>query len=146
MMTEKKKKDGRGRPPIEITDKDRAQVERMAGLGLTQPQIANICGFSEDTLQRHFSAELANGVGKLNSAVAANLYSIATSRDNGAVAAAIFWMKTRGRWKETNHHEVTGADGGAIEVETKTTIDASKLTPEQREALRAAALAVKAKG
>ena len=144
-MSDAKKNKG-GRPPIEITDKDRAQVERMAGLGLTQPQIANICGFSEDTLQRHFKDELANGAGKLNSAVAANLYSIATSRDNGSVAAAIFWLKTRARWKETSHTEVTGANGGAIEVEAKTTIDASQLSPEQREALRAAALAVKAKG
>lgn len=80
----------------------------MTGLGLTQEQISKILGFSEDTLQRHFRAELDSGVAKANAQVAQNLFSIATSRDQGAVAAAIFWMKTRGKWKEINHHALGG--------------------------------------
>jgi hypothetical protein len=38
--------------------------------------------------------------------------------------------------------ELTGANGGPIQTENKVAVDASSLTPEQREALRAAALAV----
>lgn len=82
----------------------------MTGLGLTQEQIGKILGVSEDTLQRHYADEIANGVAKANVQVAQNLFNIATSRDSGAVAAAIFWMKTRGKWRETNHLVHSGDD------------------------------------
>ena len=42
--------------------------------------------------------------------------------------------------------ELTGKDGGPIQTEAKVAIDASKLDPDAREALRAAALAVLDKG
>lgn len=103
-MSDEKPKRRPGNQPFVATDKDRRQVEVMTGLGLTQEQISKILGFSEDTLQRHFRAELDSGVAKANAQVAQNLFSIATSRDQGSVAAAIFWMKTRGQWKEINHH------------------------------------------
>ncbi|NBS71164.1 hypothetical protein EBT31_19990 [bacterium] len=143
---EPKEKRARGRPPHVPTDRDRRQVEVMTGFGLTQEQIGKILNVSEDTLQRHYADEISNGVAKANIQVAQNLFNIATSRDSGAVAAAIFWMKTRGRWRETNHHELTGKDGGPIQTEAKMSVDASALTQEQRDALRAAALAVKNQG
>ena len=109
-MSDEKPKRRPGNQPFVATDKDRRQVEVMTGLGLTQEQIGKILGFSEDTLQRHFRAELDSGVAKANAQVAQNLFSIATSRDQGSVAAAIFWMKSRGKWKETNHHVHLGDD------------------------------------
>jgi len=87
----------RGNQPFVPTDKERQQVERMVGLGLTQEQIAKILNIAESTLKKYFREELDNGEAKANSAVAQNLFGIATSR-------AIFWMKTRGKWKEINHH------------------------------------------
>jgi len=33
-----------------------------------------------------------------------------------AVTAAIFWLKTRAGWRETSLYEVSGRDGGPIEV------------------------------
>jgi hypothetical protein len=107
---EPKEKRPRGRPPHVPTDRDRRQVEVMTGLGLTQEQIGKILGVSEDTLQRHYADEITNGVAKANVQVAQNLFNIATSRDSGAVAAAIFWMKTRGKWRETNHLVHSGDD------------------------------------
>jgi len=89
---EPKEKRPRGRPPHVPTDRDRRQVEVMTGLGLTQEQIGKILNVSEDTLQRHYADEIASGVAKANVQVAQNLFNIATSRDSGAVAAAIFWM------------------------------------------------------
>jgi hypothetical protein len=35
---------------------------------------------------------------------------------NGNTAAAIFWLKTRAQWKETNALEVSGADGAPLAV------------------------------
>jgi hypothetical protein len=107
---EPKEKRPRGRPPHVPTDRDRRQVEVMTGLGLTQEQIGKILNVSEDTLQRHYADEIASGVAKANVQVAQNLFNIATSRDSGAVAAAIFWMKTRGKWRETNHLVHSGDD------------------------------------
>ena len=60
-------------------------------------------------------------------------------------------LKNRSRAASGWHHDVqktelTGADGGAIQTEVKTTIDASALGPEARAALRAAILAAKGAG
>ena len=67
-------------------------------------------GISENTLRKYFADELENGVSRINSAVAQNLFAIATSKEPGSVAAAIFWMKTRGKWKEVHHHAHGGDD------------------------------------
>jgi hypothetical protein len=55
-------------------------------------------------------------------------------------------LKNRSRAASGWHHdiqktELTGADGGAIQTEVRTTIDATALAPEARAALRAAILA-----
>jgi len=47
---------------------------------------------------------------------------------------------------ERQYKEVTGKDGGAIQTETRATIDATQLDPDAREVLRAAILAAKVKG
>jgi hypothetical protein len=52
----------------------------------------------------------------------------------------------RDDYTERKVTELTGKDGGAIQTETKMAIDASKLDPDAREALRAAALAALDKG
>lgn len=134
-----------GRKPHVPTDKDRKMVQSMIGFGITQNQISKIMGVSADTLQRHYRDELDTGVARANSLVAQNLFSIATGKGSGSVAAAIFWMKTRAQWREVNRQEITGADGGPIEssVEQRATIDATQLTPEQRDVLRAALISAK---
>jgi len=60
-------------------------------------------------------------------------------------------LKNRSRAASGWHHDVqktelTGADGGAIQTEVKTTIDATALGPEARAALRAAILAARGAG
>jgi len=59
-------------------------------------------------------------------------------------------LKNRSRaasgWHDAQRLEHTGGDGGAIQTETRTVIDASALDPAARAALRAAMLTVKAGG
>jgi hypothetical protein len=60
-------------------------------------------------------------------------------------------LKNRSKASSGWHHdvtktEVTGADGGAIQTEVKTIIDASALAQEARAALRAAILAARGAG
>jgi hypothetical protein len=87
--------------PYKPDEKSSKQITLMAGIGLTHDQIAKVMGISDETLRRHYKKELATAKTMLNTQVANNLFRIATSSEKGAVAAAIFWMKTRAGWKET---------------------------------------------
>lgn len=126
-----------GRKPHEPTDKDRKQVSLMAGIGLTHGQIAKIIGISDETLRKYYDKELEVSAAMMNAQVAQNLYSIATSKGAGAVASAIFWMKTRGGWREVERKEITGKDGAPIAINTNK-LDVSQLDDDQLEALETA--------
>ena len=92
------------------TEDQRRQVAVMAELGLRQDEMARIMEISEPTLRKHYEIELSSAKSILNSQVANNLFRIATSEDHkGAVTAAIFWMKTRAKWKETI--DISNEDG-----------------------------------
>jgi len=131
--------------PHEPTEKDRKQVSLMAGIGLKHDQIAKVIGVSDETLRKYYREELDTGEARMNAMVAQNLYSIATSKGTGSVAAAIFWMKTRAGWREKDRLELTGADGGAVRIESSV-VDSRELDADQRNALRNILLAAKAKG
>lgn len=99
----------RGRPPHEPTKQSREQVELYVAMGTTQEDIARVMGFSVDSLARHYREELDTGVIKANAKMAQSLFRKGVSmKGPGAVTAAIFWLKTRARWKETTIHEVEG--------------------------------------
>ena len=120
-----------GRPPFEPTEAHRSHVETLAGFGLPHPQICQLIinpqtgkPISEKTLRLHFAAELETGVAKANSAVAQSLYKRATSAaGHQAVTAAIFWLKCRAGWKETNITEVA-VSGGVL-------VAPSSVSPEE---------------
>lgn len=109
----------KGRPCFTPTDDQRRMVEAMTGYGIPQEDIARVVGTDHVTLRKHFRDELDIGIAKANSRVAEFLFEQATGqRGDGsqAVTAAIFWMKTRGRWKETVATEHSGPDGKPIEI------------------------------
>jgi hypothetical protein len=87
----------RGRPPHQPDDTMRRQVERMTGLGMTQDAISQIVQLDEKTLRRYYRRELDVGAAKANMVIAGTLFQQAV---NGGTAAAIFWMKCRGGWRE----------------------------------------------
>ena len=78
----------------------REQVEAMASFGIPQDQIAACLKISPVTLRKRYPVELATGATKATSLVAQNLFRMATGEGREAVTAAIFWLKTRGRWSE----------------------------------------------
>ena len=65
----------------------------------TLPKVSKVCA--------RFSSAVA-----IVSTIAGTLFNQAKE---GNTAAAIFWLKTRARWKETHAHEITGADGKPLE-------------------------------
>jgi hypothetical protein len=94
----------------------RRQVEALAGYGVPEAEIAGVVAIDAKTLRKHYRSELDHGHTKANARVAENLYRKATGEGREAVTAAIFWLKTRAGWKETSLHEVSGREGGPIEV------------------------------
>src|SRR5690349_18610154 len=105
-----------GRPPHKPEPAVRRQVAAMAGYGVREVDIAQVLEIDAKTLRKHYREELDTGHVMANAKVAENLFRKATGEGREAVVAAIFWMKTRAGWKETNTHEVSGTGGGPIEV------------------------------
>lgn len=131
-----KKLGRRSHVPTELT---RNQVLMFCGMGLTHGQISKLLNISTPTLYKNYRTELDTGAARMNFNVANNLYNIATDPTHKSGAqAAMFWMKTRAQWRETNRLEHTGADGQPISTTNTSvrTIDASVLNSEQRQALR----------
>ncbi|RWN61646.1 hypothetical protein [Mesorhizobium sp.] len=96
-------------PDIEAPLENRrlsSRVEALAGFGLSTADIACVLATDEQDLKAIYAHELESGAIKANARVAESLYRKSEGRE--AVTAAIFWLKTRARWKETSVHEVEG--------------------------------------
>ena len=97
----------------EPTQADRDTAKRLSALGCPHEDIAKRLKISADTLVKYYQEELDEGRIDANSAIAGSLFAQAKK---GNTAAAIFWLKTRARWKETQVNEITGADGADIRI------------------------------
>ena len=115
-----------GRPVHVKQDQISDNVKFLAGIGLTENDIAKVSGISTPTLLKYYREELDVGHVQVNANVAKSLYKKAISDKPQSVAAAIFWLKARAGWKEINRHEHTGKDGNPMQF-----MDLSKLTDEQ---------------
>lgn len=80
-------------------------------------------GISVDTLRKYYSHELTLAKAETNDKVARNLYQIATGEGQAAARAAEFWLKCQARWKTTDAHEISGPNGGPIQLQP---VDAPK--------------------
>tara|TARA_R100000234_G_C4976475_1_gene168692 strand:- start:658 stop:999 length:342 start_codon:yes stop_codon:yes gene_type:complete len=102
-----------GRPPHQTSTEKQTMVRTLAAVGITHEDIAGKLEISADTLTKYYSKELADGRIDANAQVAKGLFDQAK---NGNTAAAIFWLKTRAKWKETNVNEITGTDGQPVSI------------------------------
>ena len=87
------------------TDAQRHLVALHATVGTTQATIADILGIDDKTLRKHYREELDQSMAKANAQIGGVLFNKAKAGDT---AAAIFWMKTRAGWRETNVLEHSG--------------------------------------
>jgi AcrR family transcriptional regulator len=90
-----------GRPPYQPSEKDRAQVRMLSAMGIPQDDIARVIGITRPTLTVHFRDELDVGAIEANAKVAASLFRAATDSSKPNVVAAIFWLKVRAGWRES---------------------------------------------
>lgn len=79
------------------TPETRAQVAALKSYGHTLQEIGRFLGICDDTLNFHYSREIATAEINANAEVARSLFRRATKKDD--VSAQIFWLKTRARWR-----------------------------------------------
>lgn len=97
------------------TDDSKKLVRSLSAVGIRYVDIAQKLDITDDTLVKHYKKELEDGRIDANAAIGQTLFNQAK---DGNTSAAIFWLKTRAGWKETSTLELTGNEGGAIQVIT----------------------------
>lgn len=91
------------------TQEMRAMVQAMAINGVPHEDIANAFilfpgvnkKITRPTLDKYYKVELQSGPMIANARVTASLFQKAIGSGTQSVTAAIFWMKTRGGWRES---------------------------------------------
>ena len=90
------------------TEETMKLVRTLAAVGITYEDIASKLEINADTLVKYYRKELDDGRIDANASIGQTLFQQAK---NGNTSAAIFWLKTRAKWKETSVNEVTGLNG-----------------------------------
>ena len=105
-----------GRPKHKVTEDNQELVKSLSAVGIKYEDIASRLSISSDTLVKYYKSELDEGRIDANARIGKSLYD---SAREGNTAAQIFWLKTRAGWKETDRHELVGADGSPMEMIVK---------------------------
>jgi hypothetical protein len=96
------------RRPFVVDAALREKVRHLAGLGVAQDDIARIIQCSPKTLRKRCRDDLDRGVAEANAIVSGSLFAAA---QGGNIAAQIFWLKSRARWRERDAAEHRVANG-----------------------------------
>jgi len=119
--------------PIEL---DAKRVEELASLGLSREQIAHNLGIATSTLYDkikklpEISEAIKRGKAKGIKQVSNALFENAMS---GNTTAQIFFLKNRDpeRWRDRRETELTGKDGGPVQILPFEFVDADPETAEE---------------
>lgn len=96
------------------TNETRTQVKSFAMVGVPHDMIGRLIGIDAKTLRKYYAEELETGEAHGVAAVAKTLFARATKGND--LSAVIFYLKARAGWSEKQRVEVTGADGGPVEI------------------------------
>ena len=106
-----------GQNKFKPSDADRNTVKSMAAAGFKHESIARCLGahgIDLKTMYKYFRDELDTSADMANAVIANVAYSAAA---RGEAWAVCFWLKCRGRWKETQTVEHAGVDGAAVQLD-----------------------------
>lgn len=90
------------------------EVSVMAALGLSPKEIALVTNVDEKMLKLYYQRELSVSQAIANVVVARKALEMASSGRFPEMTK--FWLKSQAKWKETNSLELTGKDGGPVEI------------------------------
>ena len=108
----------------EPTPETRAEVVALTSFGVNDVEIARYIGVDPKTLRKYYRDEMDTASTRANATVAKFIFRTASGAalkdGNGAtyadcVRAAMFWAKTRMRWRETDR---PGEDGDTPQAVT----------------------------
>jgi uncharacterized protein YjcR len=88
------------------TEESKKVARTLSAVGITYEDIANKLDISSDTLVKYYKKELDAGRVDANASIGQTLFQQAK---DGNTSAAIFWLKTRAGWKETQVNEHSGS-------------------------------------
>lgn len=112
-MENKEDKNKGGRPRIELTPEEKAEVKTLAAV-LSTEQVADYFGISRKTfyniLERDEEVFTLYKKGKAKS-VGNAARNIITASNAGNVSASIFYLKCQGGWTEKQQIDLTSSDG-----------------------------------
>lgn len=87
-------------PPKNLSKKELAEVETLAGLGMRFEDIAALKGMCLDTLKKYADDELQRGKAKAKAQVMQTAYKMAMSGKHPAMT--MFWLKCQAGWRQTD--------------------------------------------
>ena len=85
------------------TKDSREVVEFLAAAGLNETQIGYVLGVGKSCVSRRYRDEINRGLPKSIAKMAQSLYKQGIE---GNVGAAIFWLKSRGGWRESYNFNI----------------------------------------
>jgi hypothetical protein len=94
----------------------RELVCKLTACGLNPAEIAFSLGCQEHEIKDNYEQELLHGVALVTGRVGGALLKQA---ERGDVNAARFWLQSRAKWTIPQHVELTGKDGGPVQVEAR---------------------------
>lgn len=123
----KKKKTHGGQNKIELTPEGIQKAGQMKAAGWSHDGIARHFGISERTfdVMMQSNSELARAIRMAEDIVHTDIEDTAAKMAKSGMFPTMtqFWLRTRRRWRTTDHIELTGLDGKPIEIVDK---DAAK--------------------
>jgi hypothetical protein len=90
------------------------EVSVMRALGLEAKEIALVLNISPKVLKAYYTKELNVSHKIANLMVARKALELALSGRHPEMTK--FWLKSQAKWKETSVTELTGKDGGPVEI------------------------------
>ncbi len=112
------------------SETQRQHVKALSGYGMTHKHISSFIGINEDTLRAHYRAELDEGMSQAVATAAKGLYK---KIQDGNLTAIIFYLKTKGGFRETSE-PVAVPDSAKSDIVRMVTVS----TKEELERLEAA--------
>lgn len=106
------------------TKQSRERVCKMVACGLSVQEVGYILGIAEHDVKAHYAEEIEHGMAFVTAMVGGSLLKQAL---RGDVNAARFWLQSKAKWTIPQHVELTGKDGGPIQVEARKKLIASVL-------------------
>lgn len=109
-------KPDKGSPGFNPTVAQSREISVMAALGLAPDEIALVVNIDPKILKQYYARELSVSGKISNLVVARKALEMASSGRFPDMTK--FWLKSQAGWKETSGIEITGKDGGPMEVMT----------------------------